>query len=255
MLFLRSLWKSKYYLLVATAVIFVASSIWKPQYILVTPGSSGFFATSEQLVPFIALLPISFLLYDNYEIELGLINGVSTVKMVLCKYFPTILSTLIPLGAAILLVQKRKFYAAPESIFIPLEVPENYKLYLLISGAVTILFFSALLLFFRVALRNCYAPVGIGILIFSLFEARTTSINSLSVPLKNALFDPFITRYLIGDKLVNEGFLSTATEQFIDPIPHLWTYNRLLFLGLAVVLLVITCLLLKREKLHESFGD
>lgn len=255
MLFLRSLWKSKYYFLAATAILLVASTVWKPQYILVTPGQTSFFSTSEQIIPFVVLLPISFLLYDNYEIELALINGVTTMKLALCKFISTVIATLLPMGIAILLLQQRLFYARPEDIYIPLEVPEHYKVYLLLSAIVTVLFFASLFLFLRVVLRNCYAPVGLGILVFSLFEARTSNINFLSIPFRNALFDPFITKYLIGDKVADEGFTVQATGEIVEAFPHLWTLNRFLFLGLAAALLVITCILLRREKLHESFGD
>lgn len=255
MLFHRSLWKSKYYFLTATAILLIASSVWKPQYILVTPGHTGFFSTSEQLIPFVVLLPISFLLYDNYEIELALINGVTTMKLTLYKFLSTVIATLLPMGITILLLRQKAFFAREEEIFIPLEIPTYYKVYLLLSAFVTVSFFASLFLFLRVVLRNCYAPVGIAILVYSLFESRTSSIQTLSIPFRNALFDPFVTRYLIGDKVVNEGFAVSATGEIVDSLPHLWTFNRLLFLGLAVLLLAITCLLLRRERLHESFGN
>ena len=255
MLFLRSLWKSKYYFLAATAILLLASTIWKPQYILVTPGQPCFFSTSEQILPLVVLLPISFLLYDNYEIELGLINGVTTMKLALYKFISTVLATLLPMGLTILLLQQKKFFAREEEIYIPLDVPENFKIYLLLSAFVTILFFASLFLFLRVALRNCYAPVGLAILVFSYFQTRSQNINYLSLPFSQALFDPFVTRYLIGDAVANAGFTVEATGQIVDPFPHLWTFNRLLFLGLAVVILAVTCILLRREKLHESFGD
>lgn len=255
MLFLRSLWKSKYYFLASAAVLLVATQIWKPQFVMTLPGNTCFFTSSEQIMPFIVLLPVSFLLYDNYEIELALINGVTTMKLMLCKFFSTVAVTLLPLFGVILALRQRTYYYDKDDEIIPIHVPEEYKVYLLLSAIVTVLFFASLFLFLRVVLRNCYAPVGLGILVFSLFEARTSSINSLAIPFKNALFDPFITRYLIGDKVANEGFTVVSTGEVVAPFPHLWTWNRLLFFGVAVILLVLTCMLLRREKLHESFGD
>lgn len=255
MLFIRTLWRSKYYFLAATALFIVLSGIWKPQYVLATPMQQSFFSYTEMMVPFVVLLPVSFMLYDTYEIELGLINGVSTSKMVFHRFVSTVAATIIPLLVTIVFLTPKRFFAPDSDIFIPLDVPENYKLYLSVSACVTVLFFASLTLLFRVALKNCYAPVGLGILAFSLFESLNTAFNSLSLPLKSALFDPFITKYLIGDKVVNEGFTVPSTGEIIAPIPHLWTYNRLLFVGISLVLLGITYLLLRREKLHESFGD
>ena len=255
MLFLRSLWKTKYYFLIATALLALTTQLWERHWILTDPGTNNFFMSCELLVPFLVLLPVSFLLYDNYEIELGLINGVSTLKLALCKFFSTVVATLIPLVASCLLVRSKAYWCKPSSIVIPLTVPEHFQLYLALSAVVTTLFFASLFLLLRVVLRNCYAPVGLGILVFSLFQPRMQDVCDLTLPFSQALFDPFITRYLIGDAVANAGFTVEATGQVVDPFPHLWTYNRLLFVGLAVVILAVTCILLRREKLHESFGD
>lgn len=255
MLFLRSLWKSKYYFLAATAILLLVSQPWKEHWIMTAPGGNSFFSSTELIVPFVVLLPVSFLLYNNFEIELALVNGVTTMKLMLCKFFATVVATVLPLFAVILPVREKYYSARPEEITIPIHVPENFKLYLLLSAFVTVLFFASLFLLLRVVLRNCYAPVGLAILVFSYFQNRNQSINYLSLPFKSALFDPFITKYLIGDTVANEGFTVTATGEVVDAFPHLWTFNRLSFFGIAVVLIVISCVLLRREKLHESFGD
>lgn len=255
MLFLRSLWKTKYFCLVATAILLVTTQVWNEQWVLTVPGVTCFFSTSELIAPFIVLLPISFLLYDNYEIELALINGVTTMKLMLYKFFASVIATLLPLLAVTAVLRKGYYWYREEEVTIPIEVPDQYRVYLLISAFVTVLFFASLFLFLRVVLRNCYAPVGLGILVYSLFLTRNSSVHYLSVPFKSALFDPFITRYLIGDKVANEGFTVPSTGQIIDAVPHLWTCNRLLFLGIAVILIIVSCLLLRRETLHESFGD
>lgn len=255
MLFLRSLWKSKYYFLAATAIMLIIAQPWKPHWIMTAPGGNSFFSSTELIVPFIVLLPVSFLLYNDFEIELALVNGVTTMKLMLCKFFATVVATVLPLFAVILPVQEKYYYAAPEVITIPLHVPENFKIYLLLSAFVTVLFFASLFLLLRVLLRNCYAPVGLAILVFSFFQNRNNEINFLTLPFKSALFDPFITKYLIGDTVANESFTVTATGEVIDAVPHLWTYNRLLFFGISLGLIALSCLLLSREKLHESFGD
>lgn len=257
MLFLRCLWKTKYYFLVVAAILLFSTQTWAEQWILTLPGVNCFFSSSEMIIPFVVLLPVSFLLYDNYEIELALINGVTTMRLMLCKFFATVIATLIPLIAVTLPLREKLYWWPPENVTIPIEdgIPTHYRLYFIFSGIVTVLFFASLFLLIRVILRNCYAPVGLGILIFSLFQTQSQDIHFLARPLKSALFDPFITRYLIGDKWANEGFTVPATGEVIAPVPHLWTYNRLFFFGIAVVLIAISCALLRREKLHESFGD
>lgn len=256
MLFIRYLWKSKAYFLAASALLLLMVKPWKEHWILTAAGNNGgIFYSTEFIIPFVVLMPVSFLLYNNYEIELAMINGVSTAKIMFCKFFACIVTTMLPLLIVILPLREKYYYIAPEKITIPLHIPQNYKVYLLISAFVTVLFLASLFLLIRVVLRNCYVPVGLAILVFSLFSTRNTNISFLTVPFENALFDPFITRYLIGDTVANEGFTVLATGEVVPPFPHLWTYNRLLFLGIALLLIGISYLLLRREQLHESFGD
>lgn len=255
MLFLRSLWKSKYFFLASTAVLLVTTQVWKKQIVMALPDNACFLASGEMILPFIVMLPVSFLLYDNYEIELALINGVTTMKLMLCKFFASVIAVLLPLLVLTVVLQQKVYYYDPNDEIIPIYVPEQYKLYLLLSACVTALFFASVFLLLRVVLRNCYAPVGLAFLIQTLFQTRTTNINHLSIGFRNALFDPFVSRYLIGDKVANEGFTAQATGEFVEAFPHLWTFNRLLFFGIAVVLIAVSCVLLRREKLHESFGD
>ena len=70
--------------------------------------------------------------------------------------------------------------------------------------------------------------------------------------IKLCIVDPFISSYMLGDIVPN-----AMAEQYVDlpVLQNAWTYNRLIFLGITVVLLVVTCLLLRREKLHKGFGD
>lgn len=188
MLFVRSLWKMKCYFLVVTGLLLLTTEVWEKQLILTAPGVNCFFNSCELLVPFFVVLPVSFTLYDNYEIELGLINGVPTVKLMLCKFFAIIVAILVPFVAVNALVRDKYYRCRPEEIRIPLELPENFQIYLVLSVIVTTLFFASLFLLLRVALRNCYAPVGLGILAFSFFQPRMLNINDLSLPFKSALF-------------------------------------------------------------------
>lgn len=255
MLFLRSLWKSKLFFFASAAVLLLTTQIWDDPVIIATPGNPCFLSAGEMTLPLIMMLPVSFLLYDNYEIELALINGVKTMRLMLGKFFAAFFAVSLPLLGLTAVVQNAVYYHDKNEEIIPIHVPENFRLYLLLSACVTTLFFASVFLFFRIALRNCYAPVGLALLIHTLFRSRSTDINSLSIGFRNALFDPFLSRYLIGDRLANEGFTVPLTGEVVDPFPHLWTYNRLLFFGIAVVLIAVSCLLLRRENLHESFGD
>ncbi|MBO5981922.1 MAG: hypothetical protein J6Q24_05700 [Clostridia bacterium] len=114
-----------------------------------------------------------------------------------------------------------------------------------ISAFVTVLFFASLFLFTRVATKNCYAPVGLGILAFTIFNNMNTNIHSGYEDIRKCLIDPFLSNYFLGDTVLTEYYR----------VGPLWTYNRLLFFGLAVVMLVVTYLLLRREKLHQGFND
>jgi hypothetical protein len=129
-------------------------------------------------------------------------------------------------------------------LIFPIVIPEGYRWYMLLSLAVTLLFFTALFLFFRVVTRNCYLPVGLGLFVFLFFKERSQDIQTAALGPERALFDPFISCYFLGNSV--PASLS---------LPHLWTLNRLLFLDLGLLLLVVSCLLLRREKLHEGFGE
>lgn len=256
MLFIRCLWKNKAYFLAASALLVLMVKPWEAHWILTVSGNnSGIFFSTEFIIPFVVLMPVSFLLYNNYEIELAMINGVSTAKIMFCKFFSCVVTTMLPLFLVILPIREKYYYASPDSITIPLHVPDNYKVYLLISAFVSVMFFASLFLLIRVAIRNCYVPVGLAILFFSIFSTQNTNVALLSVSFKNALFDPFITSYLIGDTVANEGFTVLSTGEVVPPFPNLWTYNRLLFLGIALLLVGISYILLRREQLHESLGD
>lgn len=246
MLFLRSLWKNKYYLFLSIILLIVVSRIWEPSPLIAALPEKGFIDYTELFVPFLLILPISFLLYDNYEIELGLVCGVKTVKLMMTKFISILLYTLIPMSLLVVFYQYAEFIPNSQTrIRIPIYIPENYKLYMLYSAFVTVLFFASLFLFIRIVTKNCYAPVGLGILVYTIFNTLNTNIHSGYEDIRKCIIDPFISNYLLGDKVLTEYY----------QVGSLWTYNRLLFLGLAVLMLVGSYLLLRREKLHHGSND
>ena len=246
MILMRSLKKSHYFLTLSLSLLFVASNIWKPQVLIAALPDHGFFDSTELLIPFLLLLPISFLLYDNYEIELSLVCGVKTTRLVFSNFLSILFYVLVSMFATVALYRYEEYQPTLEAIIkIPIVIPENYKLYMLISAFVTVFFFSALFLLFRVATKNCYAPVGLGLLIYTIFNNFNYNIHNGFVDVRKCVFDPFLSNYFLGDEALTEYYR----------VGPLWTYNRLLFLGLAIVMLVITNFLLKRERLHRGFND
>ena len=246
MLFLRSLWKNKYYLVLSMVMLVMVARVWEPSPLIAALPDKGFIDYTELFVPFLLILPISFLLYDNFEIELGLVCGEKTAKLMLYKFFSILIYTLIPMGILVVFYKYEEYFPDSQTkIRIPIHIPENYKLYMAISAFVTVLFFASLFLFTRVATKNCYAPVGLGILAFTIFNNMNTNIHSGYEDIRKCLIDPFLSNYFLGDTVLTEYYR----------VGPLWTYNRLLFFGLAVVMLVVTYLLLRREKLHQGFND
>ncbi len=245
MLFVRDLKKYSWFLPLAFGLLALISGIWNRIPLITLPLDNGFFDTTERIVPFVLLLPISFLLYDSYEIELGLVCGVKTARLMLGRFFVMLCYAVCAIAALVALYRYKPYYAPVEEIVIPIHIPEQYKLYMLVSVFVTTLFFASLFLFLRVLLKNCYAPVGLGIFAYSTFYTLNYNIHAGSVGIKSALFDPLISNYLLGDTVPIEHY----------GIGHLWTYNRILFFGLAVGMLAITYVLLRREKLHQGFHD
>lgn len=246
MILIRSLKKTLYFLLLSLFLLTVASSIWKPQVLIAALPDRGFFDNTELLIPFLLLLPISFLLYDNYEIELSLVCGVKTVKLLFAKFFSVLAYGIGAMFAVVVLYRYAEYIPTQDAkIKIPIVIPENYRLYMFISVFVTVLFFASLFLFFRVVTKNCYAPVGLGLLIYTICNNFNYNIHNGFADIRKCIFDPFLSNYFLGDKVLTEYY----------KVGPLWTYNRLLFFGLAVGMLAITYVLLRREKLHQGFND
>ena len=246
MLFLRSLWKNKYFLVLTTVMLALASKIWTPSPLIAALPQKGFIDYTELMIPFLLILPISFLLYDNFEIELALTCGIKTTRLMMNKFISLFIYALTSMFLMIGLYKYTEFIPMSQTkIKIPIYVPENYKVYMLISAFVTVVFFASLFLFTRVATKNCYAPVGLGILAYSIFSSLNTNIHGGYEDIRHCLYDPFLSNYFLGDTVLMEYY----------KVGPLWTYNRLLFFGLAVAMLAATYFLLRREKLHQGFND
>ncbi len=245
MLFKYSLKKQWYLFPVILGVLAFLTQVWKPTALLEPGAGFSFIALLEMLIPFLVVLQIAFLLSDPYEIELGLVCGVRTTKLFLTKLSVIILSAL---SCEYLLIASVRYTpyipSANASFAFPLVVPEHYKLCLFLSATVTTLFFISVFAFTRVLTKNSYIPVGVGLFLWFIFKESGEAIASGSVSAGSALFDPFISRYFFGNTIPN-----------MVGEPNLWTYNRLLFAGITVLLFVLTYLLLRREKLHEVSGD
>ncbi|MBQ3598936.1 MAG: hypothetical protein II987_06685 [Clostridia bacterium] len=245
MLFWRSLKKNAYFLVIALFLLAFSCTVWQPHHLIVALPEHGFIDSTEFFIPFVLLLPISFLLYDNFEIELGLTCGVKTTKLLYTKFIAILLFAITAAFAMVALFEYEPYVPQQSKIIIPIHIPENYKVYMFISAFVTTVFFASLFLFMRVAIKNCYAPVGLGVLVYTVFNGFNYDIHSGYTDIRKCLFDPFLSNYFMGDTVLTEYYR----------VGPLWTYNRLLFFGLAVVMLVATYFLLRREKLHQGFND
>ncbi len=246
MLLNRAMRKNTLFFVLATVVLFAASHVWTDFPLIAVPPEIGFCNQFEPLLPPLLLLPIAFLLYDPYEIELGLVCGVKTSRLMLASWSAYTVYAL--LGALIVLAcnpYSESGLLTKDAFIIPLYVPAQYKLYLSVSAVVTVLFFASLFLFLRVLTKNCYAPMGLGFAVYLYFFYQNASLRNGETDIRMCLLDPFLSDYFLGDKVLTEYY----------KLAPMWTYNRILFFGLAAGMLVIAFVLLRGEKLHQGFSD
>ena len=164
----KSFVRSLYIIPASAAVILFATFLWEPNYLITPPQLSGFEKQIETALPVLMIALYSFILPNKFEIELGLVNGYSTLKLVLTKAIPIFLYSILTSSFAIALYQYKRYDSNQFKSLIPIYVPEdNFKLYTYISVFVIILFFSALFLFMRVLTRNCFLPVITDLLFLS----------------------------------------------------------------------------------------
>ena len=251
MILIRSFKRAILIFPLALAILAFTTQIWEPSFLITHPKFAGYVEKTEVIVPLILVLLCSFILPDTNEIELAIVCGVSTEKLFLYKSLPIYLCTLLP-SYVILVLYKYIPYDGPAPQWIPIYVPENFKFYLAISLFVSITFFFVLFCFIRVITRNCYAPLFICMFLGTFFSMTSKDIQKGIYDIKFCFIDPFISSYMLGNEVPN-----AMAEQYVDltVLKNAWTYNRLIFLGITIVLLVVTCLLLRREKLHKGFGD
>ena len=247
--FVRSL-----YIIPATAVVILfATYLWEPNHLITPPQLSGFEKQIETALPVLLIALYSFILPNKFEIELGLVNGYSTLKLVLTKAIPIFLYTIPVAFLAIAFYQYTPYDSDQFKSLIPIYVPEdNFKLYTFISVFVIILFFSSVFLFLRVLTRNCFLPVITDLLFLSAFVSISEGIQTGFIDLRVCLIDPFITVYFIGNEVPNAYADQVAGMSILR---NAWTVNRIAFFLLSLVLLAATVFLLRREKLHRGLGD
>ena len=167
----RCMRKSLYFLAICLPIFVVATRIWEPQCIILPAPMNGFASYIELFLPPLLLIPLSFLLYDPFEIELGLVSGVRTSRLLTDKLAPLLLYGAFSVLVMILLVRDEPFVETEQMrALITIVVPDNYKLLLAVSAVVTMLFFASVVVFFRVLTRNCYAPVGMGLFVYLFFD-------------------------------------------------------------------------------------
>ena len=220
------------------------------------PNAFKFIGEFEGLLPILLVPVCAFVLHDRTEIELSLVCGTRMSKLFFSKVIPIIVYTVIPCAFFSLVFKSRTDTAIDLSRLkrnsIYNFIPENYRLCTAISIVVTAIFLFAVYSLIRVITRNCYVTMlvgfGTGVAVSQL--GSTLGIHSGSFT--NCLFDPMINTYFIGNSVPN-----AYAEKFPDlsAMTNIWTYNRLLFLGLSLVIFFITHLLLRREKLHQGLSE
>lgn len=244
----RFWWRYKIFLGVLMALLIGITRIWQPQYLIVPKPLMGFVEYTELSIPLFLLLPVSFLLHDRFEIELGLVCGVSTRKLLFFKWIPLWGYAVISHVMLIMLYRYKQFWDFGQyRPKIPIFVPEYYKVYLIFSSVVTITFFAALFLFLRVITRNSYLTVCLGLFAYVGLQSLNMRISNGIVAIEKSLFDPFVSTYFLGNEVPNS---ITSIN-----IPSLWTWNRLGFFIAGILLLLLSYLILRLEKLHYSFGE
>lgn len=244
LLFTHFLKKYSPWLLLCAGVLLYATSVWKE----LPPPQLSFTRTVECAAAAFAVVPISLILYEPTEIELGLACGIRTARFAYTRFIPCLLYTLIPAVVISALYNYVPKLSDPDYIgIIPIYVPGNYRLLLALSTAVTVLFFASLTLFLRVVLRNCFVALSAGLISVIAMHSLSTSLSGGVFPLVLSYVNPFVTSYFVGDGIGN-----------LFPqigLANVWTVNRVIFLVISVVLLAVTYLLLRRERLHEVGND
>lgn len=243
---------SLYVIPMAVAVLLFATNVWFPGYLITPPQLTGFVDQIEFSTVMLSVVFFSFILPNKFEIELGLVNGYSTLKLALTKAIPVFIYIIAAEFSVIAIYRYTPFNLSGYKSYIPIVVPDDYRVYVFISAFVTALFFSSLCLFMRVLMRNCYLPIIGDLLVFSILTLNSEGIRKGTRDLKTCFFDPFITTYFVGNSNANQ--IASEVERYAF-LKNAWTYNRLIFLALSAVIIAATVFLLRREKLHRGISE
>ena len=244
---------SSLYVIPATlAVILFATHLWTPNYLITPPQLSGFESQIEGSVVILFIALYSFILPNRFEIELCLVNGYSTLKLALSKALPIFLYSTATALISVAFFKYKPFIDTQLKTLIPIYVPDNFRVYTFISIFVTVLFFSSFYFLVRVLTRNCYLPVIADLLVFTSLSSISEGIKKGITDIRVSLIDPFITTYFVGNTIPNN-----YAEKYRDLtiMKNAWTVNRIIFLALSFVFLMVTVFLLHREKLHRGLGE
>ncbi len=250
---LKKTFVSSLYVIPATvAVLLFATHVWFPEYLITPPQLSGFADQIEFSTAMICVIFFSFILPNRFEIELGLVNGYGTLKLALTKALPVFVYTVAAALSFVAVYRYTPFDLDGYKTYIPIVVPDDWRVYVFLSVFVTALFFSTVCFFLRILMRNCYLPIIGDLLIISLLMNNSEGIRKGTSDIRTCLFDPFITTYFVGNSLPND--ISAEVEGYAI-LKNAWTYNRLIFLALSAALIAATVFLLRREKLHRGTGE
>lgn len=224
------------------AVSAVLCMLWLPYPAIVPYPSTNAVGALEMALPIMLCLPLSFLLHDKSVIELSLVHGVSTLRIFLAHLGAALTWSASGLLAVVLCLRFSPLNEQQiKSLAFPPLIPEGVRWYILLSTLITLLFFVSVVMLVRVAMRNCYVPIFVVLLMFTVFYDRSRDLR-MGGPdgMGRALLDPYMSTYVIGDAVpLQYGY------------GHLWTANRALFLGLTLIFFLISILLLRRERMHE----
>ena len=214
---------------------------------LMEPYPGGFTSILENTASIAAICYCAFMFHQRQEIEQSLVCGVSTPKLVITRLLAIFTYTLIAM-CIVLARYKLLNSIIPPAPGVPYYVPENYKLYVFASAIITILFFVAITVLLRALFSNCYFAFSVGFMLHAFMNGYSENIRKGTAPITKCFADPFISSYILSDEV-------PRTEKSLGLCPMEWTCNRLVFLGLSLVILFVSFLLLKREKLHRGFTD
>ena len=244
LLFTHFLKKYSPWLIICVGVLLYVTHIWDE----LPPPQLRFTRIVEAAAAAFAVVPISLILYEPTEIELGLACGIRTARFAFTRFIPCLLYTLVPATVISALYNYVPRITDPEYIgIIPIYVPGNYSYLLAASTAVTVLFFASLTLFLRVALRNCFVALSAGLISIITMHSFSNSLMVGTSPLTLSYVNPFVTSYFVGNG-IGDLFPQIGLQ-------NVWTVNRVIFFAISIALLIASYLLLRRERLHEVADD